>query len=159
MDELSIKSRTDAEKEASHREAEKGIQSFTYAKPDTSGPRPKQIVQLVRGELAGVSAQIVKEGGENNLHYHTGRDGLWFVLRGRVRFYGVGDELLGEYGPDEGILLPAGSRYWFEKVGDEELEILQFVAHEQRRAKTSRINIEAHKDWMEDNAHLKVYDK
>ena len=89
MDELPIKSRTDAEKEASHREAEKGIQSFTYAKPDTSGPRPKQIVQLVRGELAGVSAQIVKEGGENNLHYHTGRDGLWFVLRGRVRFYGV----------------------------------------------------------------------
>lgn len=108
-------------------EAEKDIKSYHYKKPDgiKSG---KARVELGRGgNIRGV-VQVVKEGGENNLHYHTDADSLWMVLKGRVKFYGVNDELLGEYGPHEGLITPAYTRYWFESSGDEELELLQVGA-------------------------------
>ena len=47
------------------------------------------------------------------------------VLSGRVRFYGEGDVLVGEFGPREGVLVPRNFKYWFEAVGDEPLELLQ----------------------------------
>ena len=146
-----------AEKEAFHRDAEARIQTFSYRKPAQLG-QVKEIANLFRSDLIRLNVQIVKEGGENNLHYHTGGDNCWMVLGGRARFYGVGDKLLGEFGPQEGILLPGGSRYWFEKVGNEDLEILQIVCRESRSAKTERINLEKHKDWMKDD-FLKVYEK
>jgi hypothetical protein len=49
------------------------------------------------------------------------------VLRGRR------DRLLGEFGPHEGIITPAYSRYWFENCGEEDLELLQvgaFAGHD-----------------------------
>ena len=33
-------------------------------------------------------------GGENKLHSHPNLDGLWFVLKGKARFYKGHDELL-----------------------------------------------------------------
>jgi mannose-6-phosphate isomerase-like protein (cupin superfamily) len=62
------------------------------------------------------------------------------VLRGRARFYGVDDVLLAELGPNEGIFIPGGARYWFEKTGDEDLEILQMVGLDRgaRNGSTSR---------------------
>ena len=157
------KSMTADEKEAFHREAEARMKTFAYRKPgeenDRDGHRMvKQISQLVRSDLVRLSVQIVKEGGENNLHYHTGGDNCWMVLKGGAKFYGVGDKLIGELGPNDGILIPGGSRYWFEKVGDEDLEILQIVCKESRTAQTSRINLDQHKDWMTDG-FLQVYDK
>jgi hypothetical protein len=65
---------------------------------------------------------------------------------------------LGELGPQGGILLPGGARYWFEKVGAEDLEILQIVCKESREAKPQRINLDQHKDWMTED-RLQVYDK
>lgn len=146
-----------AEKEAYHRDAEARIRTFRYQKPPETG-QVKQIANLFRSDLIRLNVQIVTEGGENNLHYHTGGDNCWMVLRGAARFYGVGDTLLGEFGPNQGILLPGGSRYWFEKVGAEDLEILQIVCKETRGAKTERINLERHKDWMADE-YLQVYEK
>jgi mannose-6-phosphate isomerase-like protein (cupin superfamily) len=151
------------QKEAFHRAAEAKIATFAYQKPpeakDRDGqPMVKQIANLMRGDLMRLNVQIVKEGGENNLHYHTGGDTVWMVLKGAARFYGVGDKLLGEIGPNGGILLPGGSRYWFEKVGSEELEILQIVCKESRDAKPARINLDEHKDWMNED-RLQVYDK
>ena len=108
-------------------EAEKGIKSYRYAKPEGIGTEKARIELGRGGNIRGV-VQVVKEGGENNLHYHTDADSLWMVLKGRVKFYGVGDELLGEYGPHEGIITPAYSRYWFESSGEEELELLQIGA-------------------------------
>ena len=145
------------EKEAFHRDAEARIATFSYRKPAEPG-RVKQIANLVRSDLVRLNVQIVKEGGENNLHYHTGGDNCWMVLKGGARFYGVGDTLIADLGPNEGILLPGGSRYWFEKTGNEDLEILQIVCKEQRNAQTKRINLDQHKDWMEDD-YLKVYEK
>ncbi len=159
MSQAANKPMTAEEKEAFHRDAEARIQTFSYAKPETFGDRmPKQFISLFRSDLIRLAVQVVKEGGENNLHYHTGGDNAWMVLKGRTRFYGVGDKLIGEFGPNEGILLPGGSRYWFEKVGDEDLEVLQIVCKETRGAETKRINLDQHKDWMTDG-FLQVYDK
>ncbi len=145
------------EKEAFHRDAEARIRTFSYRKPAENG-QVKQIANLFRSDLIRLNVQIVSEGGENNLHYHTGGDNCWMVLRGAARFYGVGDKLIGEFHQNEGILLPGGSRYWFEKIGNEDLEILQIVCKESRTAQTERINLEKHKDWMTDG-FLQVYEK
>ena len=151
------------QKEAFHRAAEAKITTFAYTKPeearDRDGqPMVKQIANVLRADLLRLNVQIVKEGGENNLHYHTGGDTVWLVLKGAARFYGVGDKLLGELGPQGGILLPGGARYWFEKIGNEDLEILQIVAKESRDAQPARINLDQHKDWMSAD-RLQVYDK
>jgi mannose-6-phosphate isomerase-like protein (cupin superfamily) len=157
MDRATKAPMTPEEKEAFHRDAEARIQTFSYKKPAAEG-QVKQIANLFRSDLIRLNVQIVSEGGENNLHYHTGGDNAWMVLRGAARFYGVGDALIGEFHQNEGILLPGGSRYWFEKVGDEDLEILQIVCKETRQAKTERINLERHKGWMTDG-FLQVYEK
>jgi mannose-6-phosphate isomerase-like protein (cupin superfamily) len=49
-------------------------------------------------------------------------------LSGHARFYGEGDVVLGDLGKHEGILLPRGTKYWFESVGSEPLELLQIEA-------------------------------
>jgi mannose-6-phosphate isomerase-like protein (cupin superfamily) len=136
------------DKEAFHREAEARVKTFRYEKP-TAGSEPKQVVELVRSTLFKALVQVVHDGGENNLHYHVNSETGWMVLRGRARFYGVDDVLLAELGPNEGIFIPGGARYWFEKTGDEDLEILQMVGLD--RAGSKRINVEAHKSWMTDN--------
>jgi mannose-6-phosphate isomerase-like protein (cupin superfamily) len=71
---------------------------------------------------------VKKDGGENNLHYHSGIASFWMVLKGRVRFYGPGDVVIGEFGPMEGTITPRFSRYWFENCGEGDLEILQVAA-------------------------------
>src|SRR5262249_51094637 len=103
--------------------------------------------------------QVVKDGGENNLHYHLNSDTTWYVLGGRARFYGVGDTLIGEYGRNEGLMIPGGCRYWFEKVGNEDLELMQIVAYDRTGGDSQRINVERHKDWMTGMANMEVYEK
>lgn len=103
-------------------------QTFSYSKPELK--RGKGIVQLAGSDIIRGRVQIVSEGGENNLHSHRGMDGFWFVLSGKVKFYGPGDVEIGEFGKHEGILVPRGAEYWFESSGDEDLEILQMAAFE-----------------------------
>jgi mannose-6-phosphate isomerase-like protein (cupin superfamily) len=156
MDRTTIAKMSPEEKEAFHREAEARMQPLGYTRPESG--KPKDIVPLAKSSRLRTAVQIVHEGGENNLHYHTNSDTCWFVLRGRVRFYGVGDTLIGEYGPREGIQIPEGSRYWFEKTGDEDLELLQVVGLGSE-GKAERINLEQHKEWMASDAYLTTYEK
>lgn len=100
--------------------------TFKYETPASEAN--KQIVRLARTDRMFVGVQVVRTGGENNLHSHPNMDGFWMVLHGRVRFYGDGDVVLGEFGPMEGVLIPRGFKYWFESVGEEILELLQFEA-------------------------------
>ncbi len=124
--------------------AGKGYQTFSYKKPDNLR-RGKGIVQLAQSPLIRGRVQIVQEGGENNLHSHTGMDGFWFVLAGKVKFYGPGDVLIGEYGKHEGILIPAGLEYWFESSDpNEALEILQMAGFE-KGVKATRNDVAAQK--------------
>src|SRR6185312_8498673 len=91
-----------SEKESFHRDAEARVATFRYDKPSPNG-KPKDVLTMVRSGLLKVLVQIVREGGENNLHYHTRSETAWLVLRGKAKFYGVGDALLAELGPQEGI--------------------------------------------------------
>ena len=86
---------------------------------------------------------MVREGGDNNLHSHKGMDGFWMVLKGRVRWHGP-DGVIGEFGAHEGIVMPRNSRYWFESVGEDTLELLQVVAFD-RGVRNERIDVEPRK--------------
>ncbi len=104
----------------------------TMPKVVPRNPEPgKSTYLLCRSDLVSADVQVVGEGGENELHYHTGNDGFWLVLSGKVRFYGAGDVVLADLGRHEGILIPRGFSYWFGSIGDERLEILHVGAKAQ----------------------------
>jgi mannose-6-phosphate isomerase-like protein (cupin superfamily) len=71
-------------------------------------------------------------------------DGFWMVLKGGVRFYGPNDEGLGEFGLNEGIMMPRGSEYWFESCGNVDLELLQVVAFD-RTVRNERMDVNERK--------------
>ena len=125
---MSVVETRDDELMRRHQEAEADPVTFAYAKP-TGVNSAKGFVSLGRKDIVRGAVQVVKKnGGENNLHYHSTSASFWMVLKGRVRFYGPDDVLIGEFGPHEGTITPRFSRYWFENVGDEDLEILQVSA-------------------------------
>jgi mannose-6-phosphate isomerase-like protein (cupin superfamily) len=144
------------EKEAFHREQESLVKTLKYERPAPSGG-PKDFAALSKTRLGRLSVQIVHEGGENNLHYHNSSDTTWFVLEGRVKFYGPGDVLIADLGKHEGIAIPGGARYWFEKAGDVDLELLQCVSYDSAGGNAERINVEKHKDWMTSD-NLLIYE-
>ena len=121
-----------------HEAAEADPVTFSYAKPDSVNTG-KGFINLGRKDIVRGVVQIVKKhGGENNLHYHTTSATFWMVLKGRVRFYGPGDVVIGEFGPHEGTITPRYARYWFENVGEEDLEILQVSAFAEGAKTTGR---------------------
>jgi mannose-6-phosphate isomerase-like protein (cupin superfamily) len=91
-------------------------------------PGNRFLTRLIRTDIMIGQVQLMRHGGEERLHSHAHLDGLWMVLNGRCRFYGEGDALLADLGKHEGVLIPRGFKYWFESVGDEELELLQVEA-------------------------------
>ena len=117
---------------------------FKYQTPEFDGVK-KSIV--CSSDLMKVMVQVVKNGGENNLHSHTGDDAFWYVLSGAVRFYGEGDKLIGEFSKGEGILIPRDFQYWFESSATEPLEILRVTAKDQT-VENRRVNHTPPKQWM-----------
>lgn len=122
-----------------HEGAEAAIQTFSFKAPDAY-TRRKAIVRLTSNERGQTAVHCLGQGGENNLHYHAGVDITWMVLKGRARFYGPGDVVRGEFGPQEGILIPAGARYWFESCGTDDLELLQIKMFHKGRGTDKRID-------------------
>lgn len=118
-----------SKKEAFFRKVEEKIQPFTFNRPSDIPEGRRAHVRLAKGSLVRGTVQVLPAGGggDTNLHCHPDADGFWFVIKGRVEFYNVRDELLGSFGPGEGILMPRYSRYRFNQVGDEELHLLQVV--------------------------------
>ncbi len=149
------------EREAWHAEQEAKIQIFQYknqfTKPEDFG-RGKAMVKLGRSDILRGSVQVVREGGETNLHYHTKIDSLWMVLKGRARFYGPGEVVMGEFGPHEGVLIPRGARYWFESTGEEDLELLQVSAFSEAGAeKSGRTDASPRKRPRDATLHYQAY--
>jgi mannose-6-phosphate isomerase-like protein (cupin superfamily) len=112
------------EKSAVVSEKQYPVQVVKYT-PPAEPPKLKKAIRLCNTDINFVAVQVVGEGGENNLHSHSSLDGFWFVLEGRARFYGEGDEVIGDIGKYEGVMIPRGTPYWFESVGDVPLQILQ----------------------------------
>jgi len=130
-------------KEAFHRAAEANIHNFVFDASVVDVPDGKKAhIRLAGTDSCRASVQILRKGGDNNLHYHPNMDLIYMVLKGCVHFYGPGDALLGEYGPNEGLLLPENSRYWFRSVGDEEAWLLQIAGYPKGRAASKRIPCE-----------------
>ena len=102
---------------------------------------------MCSSDLLRVHHQVIKSGGENNLHSHPGEDAFWLVLNGAVRFYGEGDKEIGVYKKEEGVLIPRGFKYWFESASDEPLEVLRIGARDQTK-ENKRINEAPLKQWM-----------
>lgn len=98
-------------------------QVFRYERPEFE--RGKKVVKLARTDRMIGLLQVLKDGGENNLHSHAHMDGFWMVISGRVRFYGPENRIIAEVGRLEGVLVPRNCPYWFEAVGDEPVELLQ----------------------------------
>jgi mannose-6-phosphate isomerase-like protein (cupin superfamily) len=121
------------------------MRAFSYERPATDNV--KTIAWLLKDPQFTVAVQIVKDGGENNLHYHTNASQVYFVIAGQVRFNGVDDSVISELGPQQGIFIPAGARYWFEKTGSEDLQMLQIVARS--GGKSERLDIQPKKEWMD----------
>jgi mannose-6-phosphate isomerase-like protein (cupin superfamily) len=105
------------------------VQHFKYSGPDADGGRDsapgRKSFPMAETDNVISTVQIFEKGVHNNLHMHLVEDGYWIVLGGRARFHGEGDTIIAELGKYEGVLLPAGTKYWFEGVDDEPLEILR----------------------------------
>jgi mannose-6-phosphate isomerase-like protein (cupin superfamily) len=100
--------------------------TFKYVTPQSE--KAKTLTKLCRTDILFAAAQRINKGGETTLHSHAHLDGFWMVLKGQVRFYGERDRVLGTFGALEGILIPRGTQYWFETVGEDPAEILQVEA-------------------------------
>jgi hypothetical protein len=121
----------EAKKEAFHLKAEEGVTSFAFARPEVAIPHGKKL----HVKLAGTDSCRAS------------------VLKGRVRFYGPGNKILGEYGVHEGLLLPENSRYWFESIGEEEAYLLQIAGYPKGAKMSKRVPVEPAKPdkggmWM-----------
>jgi mannose-6-phosphate isomerase-like protein (cupin superfamily) len=118
---------TEASSVATQAEAEPIAQPFKFIRPEMpEGPMVgKFVVRLARTDRVLANMQVLKNGGETNLHTHHHLDGFWMVIQGRARFYGEGDVVIADLAAMEGVLIPRHLKYWFESVGDEVLEILQ----------------------------------
>jgi mannose-6-phosphate isomerase-like protein (cupin superfamily) len=135
---------TDAKPRAAKKARIRPPQTFRHFKPEDQDGG-KAMVRLCQSDLIRGVVQVVKKGeGDNNLHSHTGMDTVWFVLKGRVKFYGENDAVMGEFGPGEGILMPRNNAYWFAAEGDEDLELLQVAAFD-RDVKNERVDFEPQK--------------
>jgi mannose-6-phosphate isomerase-like protein (cupin superfamily) len=106
------------------------IATFAYDKPVVVGDK-KTRVPLAKTDLALFEVQVFDAGGENHLHAHLHTDGFWFVKSGRARFYTTGDVVIADLGPNQGVVIPRGYKYWFESVpseAGENLELMHFAA-------------------------------
>ena len=117
-----------------HLEAEVMMRAFDYF----NAPRGKENrfgvtrAQLGATEMLHANVQLIKKGGPSggdaHLHFHTNIDSFWMVLKGKVRFYTEGDAVTGEFGPMQGIFTPRFSRYWFQAISDDDVELLHVFA-------------------------------
>ena len=107
--------------------ASQQVQRFDYSRPALRSGKTRAAARLVNTDILFAVIQLFESGGENIMHSHAGMDGFWFVLSGKARFY-IAEEESFEVGPRQGLCIPRATRYWFEKTGEEPLEILQVDA-------------------------------
>lgn len=138
------KPRGAGKKEAFFRAAEEKMHGFSFAVPEVEAPGGRINCYLAKTDSCGATILVLRKGYATPRHYHPNQDGIWLVLKGRVRFYCGGegeDRVSGEFGPLEGIVQPENSRYWFETVGDEEAWLMQIAGYPRGKAMAKRIPV------------------
>ena len=115
------------------------LKRISYAKPTLAGLRG--ISTLASTDVLSAIVQTLAPGARQGLHAHGSYDGFYFVLAGRVRFYGRNNALFAEIGPHEAVLVPRNTPYAFEAAG-EEVQLLAINVTD----KTARETFTAYED-------------
>jgi mannose-6-phosphate isomerase-like protein (cupin superfamily) len=98
---------------------------------------------LARSSLLAAHIKVYAEGGENAMHSHTQEDHLFVILAGEATFHLGSDENLSVLRGHEGVIIPAGSFYWFVSSGNENLVLLRVGAKAQGWSDfDDRVNVE-----------------
>jgi mannose-6-phosphate isomerase-like protein (cupin superfamily) len=95
---------------------------------------------LAHTENMWATLKVYASGGENGLHTHPNEDHTFIVMQGNARYYGP-DGVIGDRGPMEGIMLPAGAYYWFEAISAEPLVLLRIGSRVGPQDPGGRLNI------------------
>ena len=84
--------------------------------------------------------KVYASGGENGLHTHPNEDHTFIVLQGKARYYDA-DGNTTDVGRHEGIMLPAGTYYWFEAISKEPLVLVRIGCRVGNSDGAGRLNI------------------
>ena len=140
----SVELRGAEKKEAFFRAAEEKVHGFSFTVPDVEAPNGRINCYLAKTDSCSATILVLRDGYKASHHYHPNQDGIWVVLKGRVRFFGGRDETdMGEFGPFEGIKQPENSRYGFQAVGEEEAWLMQIAGFPKGAEVAKRIPIGA----------------
>ena len=81
-------------------------------------------IPMAASQSMWVVLKTYASGGENELHAHPSEDHTFVVLQGKATFYGpAGEQKI--IGPNEGVLLPHGTFYWFHVCSQEPLVMVR----------------------------------
>jgi mannose-6-phosphate isomerase-like protein (cupin superfamily) len=98
---------------------------------------------LARSSVLAAHIKVYAEGGENAMHAHTQEDHLFVILGGEATFHLGADDAISVLRKHEGVIIPAGSFYWFISTGSENLILLRVGAKPQGWSDfDDRVNIE-----------------
>jgi quercetin dioxygenase-like cupin family protein len=78
-----------------------------------------------RTDLLTITMKVYAEGGENAMHTHPYEDHAFIVIEGQATFHIDTDDNIKVVNAYEGVMLPAGTFYWFESSGDRNLVMIR----------------------------------
>jgi mannose-6-phosphate isomerase-like protein (cupin superfamily) len=83
---------------------------------------------LASTDVLAAHLKVYAEGGENTIHTHTEEDHLFVILAGEATFHLGREDKVQVLRKHEGVIIPAGSYYWFVSSGEENLILLRVGA-------------------------------
>jgi len=95
---------------------------------------------LGRTDNMWATLKVYAAGGENALHTHPNEDHTFIVLQGAARYYDA-DGGHTDVHKHEGIMLPAGTYYWFEAISKEPLVLVRVGCRAGPQDGAGRLNI------------------
>ncbi len=95
---------------------------------------------LARTDNMWATLKVYASGGENGLHTHPREDHTFLVLQGKARYYDA-DGGHTDISKHEGIMLPAGTYYWFEAISQEPLVLVRIGCRVGSQDAAGRLNI------------------
>lgn len=96
--------------------------------------------EVCRTENMWTRLKVYASGGENALHCHPREDHMFVVLQGSARFYDR-DGGTTDINQHEGIMLPAGTYYWFEATSKDPLVLIRVGSRIGTENAQGRLNI------------------
>lgn len=83
---------------------------------------------VAQSDLLSVAVKIYASGGENKMHMHPEEDHSFIILQGQATFHIGTDENVKVVNANEGVMLPAGTCYWFLSSAPENLVMIRIGA-------------------------------